>query len=284
MEILQQTSASLGAPIWVEPFDLFGREAVMARWRHTDAHVAIPSAEMIRVVLNLASGPVVQHSERGQVTFAHSRPGNVSIMLPYVSSETVIKGQADVLQLFFRPDSLPKLWRSELSRAPVAALYSQLTRNMVALLVAARLGKVGYRDVEGTQILRTLVSLLALAFDENSRPAPAGSGPWALRRVDHLIEEGIDRSSAPELKEMAAAAGWSITHFVRTFKKERGATPHQILIKRRLQSAMDLLLRPDIPIGNVSDTAGFSTPAHFIALFGQRFGTTPGAYQRALRA
>jgi len=55
-----------------------------------------------------------------------------------------------------------------------------------------------------------------------------------------------------------------------------------LVMTRRCQRAMDLLRQPDLTVADVSDAAGYSSPAYFIASFRQQLGVTPGAYQRAV--
>jgi len=51
---------------------------------------------------------------------------------------------------------------------------------------------------------------------------------------------------------------------------------------RRCQRAMELLRQSKLTVGDVSEAAGYSSPAYFIASFRHQLGVTPGAYQRAI--
>ena len=106
----------------------------------------------------------------------------------------------------------------------------------------------------------------------------------ALRRAEQLIAEAMSSptSASPTLRELAATAHVSINHFIRSFRRMRGTTPHQLVMTRRCQRAMDLLRQPDLTVADVSDAAGYSSPAYFIASFRHQLGVTPGAYQRAV--
>ena len=89
-------------------------------------------------------------------------------------------------------------------------------------------------------------------------------------------------SASPTVRELAATARISPNHLIRSFRHMRGTTPHQLVMTRRCQRAMDLLRQPDLTVADVSDAAGYSSPAYFIASFRQQLGVTPGAYQRAV--
>ena len=284
MEILQQTVRALGVPVWAEPLDdLLGQQALMARWRHTDAHVVIPAADAIRVVFNLAGGPLVRHAEAGEVVSVRSLPANVSVMLPNVPSETMITGQADILQIFIEPELIEQPSSEALEKLPLPLLYIQLKRAVLQLLVAARHSEKRDHIAAKAKLYEIVIPMLrSLAAASQDTPAPNSLGPGGLLRVDRLISRAIERAEPLPLTDMAEEAEWSVAHLVRTFRKQRGTTPHQTVITRRLERSMDLLLLPNLAIADIADAAGFSSPAHFIATFRQRMGVTPGAYQRAL--
>jgi hypothetical protein len=60
MKVVQQTIASLGSPMWIEPLDQpYGSAAVIARWRHLHGRLLISTADAIRVYLSLNTGQSV---------------------------------------------------------------------------------------------------------------------------------------------------------------------------------------------------------------------------------
>jgi len=57
MKIVQQTIASLGSPMWIEPLEQpYGSTAVIARWRHLNGRLRISTAD---------ANPRVPESEHG---------------------------------------------------------------------------------------------------------------------------------------------------------------------------------------------------------------------------
>jgi AraC family transcriptional regulator len=81
---------------------------------------------------------------------------------------------------------------------------------------------------------------------------------------------------------MADTVGPSVTHFVRAFRQHTGSTPHKYVVRRRMERAVSLLRVAQIPVGEVAEEVGFSTPAHFVATFRAAMGVTPGAIRDAL--
>ncbi len=50
-------------------------------------------------------------------------------------------------------------------------------------------------------------------------------------------------AGAPTLGELADAAGVSVYHFAREFRRAVGETPHAYVLRRRLEVARELLAR-----------------------------------------
>jgi AraC family transcriptional regulator len=113
-------------------------------------------------------------------------------------------------------------------------------------------------------------------------PTSGGLSPNKLRRVTDFITENF--SSDISLGELAHVAGMSSFHFAREFKKATGTTPHQYLIKFRVDQAKSLLADPDLPLVEVGLRAGFSHQSHFTRLFRRITGTTPHLYRVALES
>ena len=71
----------------------------------------------------------------------------------------------------------------------------------------------------------------------------------------------------------------STFHFAREFKRATGTTPHQHLIKFRVERAKALLADSRLPLAEVGLRTGFSHQSHFTRLFHRLTGTTPQSYR-----
>jgi AraC family transcriptional regulator len=286
MKIVEQTIASLGYPSWIESLDRsHGRDAVIARWRHGSARVAISQADAVRVALSLTSGPEVRYAERDRKFFTRGLAGHVTVFPAGISSETAIEGDADVIQIFIRPESLGQLAGQAIGGPPlIASTNDELRHAAIQLLVAARGRDWSRRSTAEGRLRHVVGQLLVSPRDTMSQGANDGLPPITVRRVESLIAEAMNgyACGSPNLPELAAAARLSVNQFIRVFRRAMGTTPHQLVMVRRCERAMDLLHRPTLTVADVSDAAGYSSPAHFVAAFRQRLGVTPGAYQRAI--
>lgn len=84
------------------------------------------------------------------------------------------------------------------------------------------------------------------------------------------------------LEETAEAAHLSVNHFLRSYKKLFGTSPHRYLTECRLQAAKQLLLDTDKSVTDICYAVGFESLGSFSSLFSKRFHITP-SQQRTKR-
>lgn len=82
-----------------------------------------------------------------------------------------------------------------------------------------------------------------------------------------------------ELEDIARHACLSVNHLLRTFKQAYGQSPHQFLIKTRIDRAKYLLKNTNYTINEVVEIIGFECPSSFIRLFKSLNKLTPGKYR-----
>lgn len=81
--------------------------------------------------------------------------------------------------------------------------------------------------------------------------------------------------------ELASLAGLSHYHFIRTFKKETGFTPHEYIINTRVSAAKYLLKNTDMPVKDICYNTGFSSESVFCSAFKRHLGLSPQKYRAA---
>jgi AraC-like DNA-binding protein len=110
---------------------------------------------------------------------------------------------------------------------------------------------------------------------ESKRPQPATTHVERRRALDacRFIEA---RASEPlSLSTVAAEVGLSPFHFLRSFKRALGSTPHQYLVQTRLRRAAELTMQTSRPITDIALAAGFSDLANFNRSFRSAIGCAP---------
>ncbi len=79
--------------------------------------------------------------------------------------------------------------------------------------------------------------------------------------------------------DLARAAGLSVAHFSREFRRAFGESPHQYLLTRHLERAAALLRSTDWSVTDICFHVGWSSLGSFTTSFGRIYGVTPGAYR-----
>ncbi len=96
-----------------------------------------------------------------------------------------------------------------------------------------------------------------------------------VRAVCRAIERA---EAAPDLAELAAAAGLSRFHFLRVFKKVTGVTPRQYAEKHRAERVRSEL-RAGGSVTNALYEAGFNSSSRFYEKAPEMLGMTPGQFR-----
>jgi AraC-like DNA-binding protein len=101
--------------------------------------------------------------------------------------------------------------------------------------------------------------------------------PAELRQV----LEAVNLRFAEPLRvaDLAGAAGWSVPHLHDQFKARLGLSPHQALIRRRIQVARELLASTNDPIKSVAGRCGFPNASAFCVQFRKTTQISPTDYR-----
>ena len=81
------------------------------------------------------------------------------------------------------------------------------------------------------------------------------------------------------LEDVAKFAGFSRYYFSRSFKRQTGYSFKDYLCQKRLQVAMDLLIRTNRSMRDVATESGFGSVATFNRVFREKKGCTPTQYR-----
>jgi AraC-like DNA-binding protein len=85
-----------------------------------------------------------------------------------------------------------------------------------------------------------------VAFAQSCPQFRGGLPPRVLRRVREYIEAHLENNVSLEV--LAGIASLSISYFARAFKQSEGVAPHDYLMRRRVQRALELLAGTDLPL------------------------------------
>ena len=170
--------------------------------------------------------------------------------------------------------------------------------------VLDELGRAGFRRL-AVPASASSAHAVALADDalRSGEPEALREAAFAVAAVAIAAERDTDRSTAApavpvrriaealryiaahhaddcSLDTLAAHAGLSSFHFLRSFRAVTGQTPRQVVIATRLRAAAVLLRSTRRPILAIAFDVGFGDASHFTSSFTRAFGVSPGAYRR----
>jgi AraC family transcriptional regulator len=130
------------------------------------------------------------------------------------------------------------------------------------------------QGVYGAPLGHALATHLLAHYGSSETLATGGALPVSrLRRIAEHIDRNLDGPLS--LQELSALAGLSVFHFARTFKERTGLSPHQYVLRRRVERAKELLSDSRASLAEIALRCGFSHQSHFTRAFHQLSGMTP---------
>jgi AraC family transcriptional regulator len=163
--------------------------------------------------------------------------------------------------------------------------------NVVDSRVAGLVGALNAERVagfpSGQLFLDSLEQALAMALVDGfavRRPSlrshRGGLSPTHVRRVTEWVRAKIEDELT--LREMAQLVDLSISHFSQMFRKSTGETPHQFVLRQRVERAKEMLRAAETRVLDVAIACGFKTQQHFARVFRRLSGLSPTEYRQRL--
>jgi len=81
------------------------------------------------------------------------------------------------------------------------------------------------------------------------------------------------------IDEMAELAGLSTAHFSQMFRRSTGESPHQFLLRQRVERGKEMLRTTGMRVLDVAIACGFKTQQHFARVFRRLCGASPTEYR-----
>ncbi len=263
------------------------------RFRPASEEISVPALSNHLVVLHL--GPPVNVAQRADGGRASQRlvgRDDSAVVPAGVASEWRWgergEGRADSLHLYLAP-ALIRQAAGDVGVDPdrveiVGSLGShdlqieRIGRSLLPELEAEdRLGSRLYAEALAlalaVHLLREHSSLGRSALRAASRAPEGGLQRRALERATHYISDNLTGDLA--LAEIARSANTSPSHFSRLFKEATGLSPHQYVIRERVEKARELLTGTDMRLHEVAEAAGFAHQSHMGRHLKRLLGVSP---------
>lgn len=129
--------------------------------------------------------------------------------------------------------------------------------------------------------LRVAAATVRLAAEPTRTPRTPRNAERRVARAVRLIDR--DPGAPLALAELAREASLSPYHFLRTFARVTGVTPHQYVMRARLREAAVRLLAHDARIVDTALDAGFADVSNFNRAFRAEFGAAPREHRERFR-
>ncbi|MBS0535817.1 MAG: helix-turn-helix transcriptional regulator [Proteobacteria bacterium] len=130
-------------------------------------------------------------------------------------------------------------------------------------------------------VLRLCGAVAALLTPARVRPVPSVRDVRRVTLAARRIE--ADADSKLSIAALASEAAMSPYHFLRTFRRIVGLTPHQYILRTRLNRAALRLRAADEPVASIAFDAGFNDLSTFNRRFRRLIGVTPSDYRSGSR-
>ncbi|MDL5155131.1 AraC family transcriptional regulator [Actinomycetospora termitidis] len=257
-------------------------------YRYRDSDVEVPAMRDFMVVAYHRGATDMRRRIDHGWHHEQLRPGDVSLLTRAADSHWRWDRPIEVVHVYLTHDQLASTCREMYGREveevelhdTIKADDPSIHRTAMAIAQEAAQGGVGSELLVDS--LTTAMSVSILRRHANIVFRTPDSPERLTARQEHLVRDYVrshlDRRLT--LDELAGAVGLSKFHFARQFRGSTGTTPHEFVLRRRMERARLLLERTDTPLPEVASSCGFADQSHMNRVFRKRSGTTPGAVRR----
>jgi len=148
------------------------------------------------------------------------------------------------------------LWRELEQDSPAGKLYAQTSAQMLAV-----------------HLLRHYTSERKIIKEPSH-----GLTHQQMRRLIDCVQAHLGQDLSLEV--LAQQVGFSPYHFTRLFHQTTGESPHQFVLRQRIEHAQRLLKETSVPLAQIALESGFANQSHLTRAFKRHLGLTPRAYRQ----
>jgi AraC family transcriptional regulator len=148
--------------------------------------------------------------------------------------------------------------------------------NQIAMMLFAELRSGGIMGELYVESLTQVLVIHLLRHYSSLQPKIADRYSLHPRRLESAIDyiqAHLDGDLS--MAQIAVSVNSSPTHFASLFKRAKGISLHQYVIKQRVERAKLLLETTDLPIANIAAQVGFSSQSHLTYHCKRQTGMTP---------
>lgn len=255
----------------------------IAVWRQRDRYYAIPALSDPVVSIHIGGAGRVRYGDGDGWSRRSSTVGTVTFLPPGLPTRWLVEnGEVEHLSITIGPDSpLRTVVTAAVDCIEVGmpdALNVGLAQTLLDVLTPD-----GPADEATTLFVASLAETLLRNFARLHRTAYRATQPRieSTCTVTNRAIQAIESRFAGPLRvgDLAAEAGLSAAHFTALFRKATGITPHQYVLRVRVERVRQVLRENDTPLAEIAHNFGFSSQSHLTGAFRKLTGCTPHQYR-----
>jgi AraC family transcriptional regulator len=236
------------------------------------------------------SGPIkVEIRDEGPFRERMFSPGDIAVFPAGVPFSCRFNGESEFMVMGLEPELIGRAARAVTDGETVNLRLNWGFRDTLIRETFANLGALCDTKRTFDRIYgETLANSLAMHLIRNARHIDGHFGgttrglsrPQLARVLDFIHNTPYAEIS---LQSMATAAGLSPFHFSRMFKVATGLSPHQYVLRRRIDIGAEMLLSRGDSIADIALELGFADQSHFTMHFKRMHGVGPAGFRRQHR-
>lgn len=229
-----------------------------------------------------------------KITVLTLRPRQLGILPTRVASKFRLTGSADIMMVYLRGSLVARtahdqfgLDSSQTDLEPRVGFHDPLLEQIAMEIISAldRKNLTGDPPYVG-QLAATAASHLLRHHRDHSNASRRANdnvrqfheANSVLGRVRAYVEDNLDGDLSVAV--LAKICGMTPANLTKAFSVLR-ETPHQYVLKRRIERAKQLLIATNLSIAEVAFRTGFSSQSHMSDVLKRMTGETPGAYRNS---
>ncbi len=252
-----------------------------SRWRNFVGSYELPGLPDPMFVIHLGGKPNVRLWDRDGWSESASFPGAATIVPATLPTRWLVDGELDVVTFSINSDDVQTASVLE-QFAQMRFAFSDPLGAALSRQILSELYKSSSdgRDAYVAALIDALKAHM-MRGPSSAAPADVPTSSFSSYRI-HNVLNAINKAPQAEhsLEDLSAIAGITPSHFCRIFKRAVGTSPHQYLIKARLERAQQMLCQSDVSVAFVADSLGFTSQSHFNRAFRKHFSEAPTAFRK----
>jgi AraC family transcriptional regulator len=233
---------------------------------------------VVQVVVNIDSALKIRSAVTEE--FRESRPAGTSLIcLPQERIKGEWRGNGRFLGAYLTPLMVERAFERPFNSINVAR--GETASPIVEYLLKAIRADVLRGSPGGPAFIQSvIVSLLhhlQVRSADHAGPAKGGLSRRQLNALQELIDVQLDGQLS--LERLSQEAGVSSGYLSRAFKISTGVSPHQYILRVRVERAQHLIRSGDQTLDEIAERVGFADGSHMTTVFLKLTGKSPSQFR-----